>query len=78
MTQYLPPNLLALFTAREPIPYFPPLDKLPWEKKPWPYNGVSQFLNPFEVIEVEFPYFMLEDINLDKNDAMMLLSVKNS
>jgi len=49
MTQYLPPNLLALFAAREPAPYFPPLDKLPWEKKPWPYVGVSEFMNLFEV-----------------------------
>lgn len=49
MTQYLPPNLLALFAPREPIPYFAPLDKLPWEKKPWLYAGVSQCLGEFEV-----------------------------
>ena len=49
MTQYLPPNLLALFAPREPIPYFAPLDKLPWEKKPWAYAGVSQYLGVFEV-----------------------------
>ena len=49
MTQYLPPNLLALFAPREPIPYFAPLDKLPWEKKPWLYTGVSQCLGEFEV-----------------------------
>ena len=49
MTQYLPPNLLALFAPRDPIPYFTPLDKLPWEKKPWIYNGVSQYLDLFEV-----------------------------
>ena len=48
MTQFLPPNLLALFAPREPIPYFPPLDELPWEKKPWNYTGVSQYLNLFE------------------------------
>lgn len=49
MTQFLPPNLLALFAPRELIPYFPPLDQLPWEKKPWPYSGISQYLNLFEV-----------------------------
>ena len=49
MTQFLPPNLLALFAPREPIPYLAPLDKLPHEKKPWPYTGVSDFLHEFEV-----------------------------
>jgi len=49
MTQFLPPNLLALFAPREPIPYLAPLDKLPHEKKPWPYTGVSDFLKEFEV-----------------------------
>ena len=49
MTQYLPPNLLALFAPREPIPFLPPLDKLPHEKKLTPYNGVAQFLQEFEV-----------------------------
>ena len=33
MTQFLPPNLLALFEPRDPIPYMPPHDKLPHEKK---------------------------------------------
>ena len=33
MTQFLPPNLLALFAPREPIPYLPPSSKLPTEKK---------------------------------------------
>lgn len=49
MTQYLPPNLLALFAPREPLPHVEPLDTLPWEKKPWPYAGVSQYLSLFEV-----------------------------
>ena len=49
MTQYLPPNLLALFAPRDPLPYLPPLDTLPTEKKPWPYSGVSEYLNLFEV-----------------------------
>lgn len=49
MTAFLPPNLLALFAPREPLPYFNPLDQLPHEKKPWLYSGVSAYLNEFEV-----------------------------
>ncbi|KOB78594.1 U1 small nuclear ribonucleoprotein [Operophtera brumata] len=48
MTQFLPPNLLALFAARDPIPYLPPAAKLPHEKKQKGYDGVSAFLNVFE------------------------------
>ena len=49
MTQFLPPNLLALFAAREAIPYLPPADKLPHEKKTRGYSGVGAFLSHFEV-----------------------------
>ena len=49
MTQFLPPNLLALFAARDPIPYMPPIDKLTHEKKRQQYSGVSDFLDHFEV-----------------------------
>ncbi|KAJ6638467.1 U1 small nuclear ribonucleoprotein 70 kDa [Pseudolycoriella hygida] len=49
MTQYLPPNLLALFAPRDPIPYLPPSDKLPHEKKTRGYLGVGNFLGFFEV-----------------------------
>lgn len=48
MTQYLPPNLLALFAARDPIPFMPPVDKLPHEKKTRGYLGIGNFLNDFE------------------------------
>ncbi|KAH8377577.1 hypothetical protein KR093_006109 [Drosophila rubida] len=48
MTQYLPPNLLALFAAREPIPFMPPVDKLPHEKKSRGYLGVAKFMSDFE------------------------------
>lgn len=48
MTQYLPPNLLALFAPREPIPYLPPLDRLPHEKKTHGYSGVGTFTRFFE------------------------------
>lgn len=44
MTQFLPPNLLALFAPRPPIPYLPPSEhrSLP------PYTGISQYLQQFE------------------------------
>jgi len=46
MTAFLPPNLLALFTARPPIPYLAPVDQ---GKKPLPpYSGVSAFVSQFE------------------------------
>ncbi|KAF2349565.1 Transcription factor IIS N-terminal [Trinorchestia longiramus] len=48
MTQYLPPNLLSLFAARDPIPYLPPVDKLTWEKKTDGYSGVAQLISRFE------------------------------
>ena len=49
MTQFLPPNLLALFAPRDPIPYLPPADKLPHEKKQTHnYNGIAQFVHLFE------------------------------
>lgn len=49
MTQFLPPNLLALFAARDPIPYLPPAAKLPHEKKQKGYDGVGTFLLGFEL-----------------------------
>lgn len=48
MTAFLPPNLLALFAARDPIPYLPPADKLGHEKKRVSYGGVAQYLKEFE------------------------------
>lgn len=48
MTQFLPPNLLALFAPRDPVPYLPPPDKLPHEKKNRGYQGVGAFLKHFE------------------------------
>jgi len=49
MTQFLPPNLLALFAARDPIPYIPPVEKLSHEKATHGIIGVGAFLNFFEV-----------------------------
>ncbi|XP_014209422.1 U1 small nuclear ribonucleoprotein 70 kDa [Copidosoma floridanum] len=48
MTQFLPPNLLALFAPRDPIPYLPPVNKLPHEKKTSGYVGIGSFLEHFE------------------------------
>ena len=45
MTQFLPPNLLALFAPRDPIPFLPPADKLPHEKKvTHNYEGIASFI----------------------------------
>lgn len=49
MTQFLPPNLLALFAPRDPIPYLTPPDKLVHEKKTNGLLGVGSFLDRFEV-----------------------------
>lgn len=49
MTQFLPPNLLALFAPRDPIPYLTPASKLPHEKKNRGYVGLGAFLLEFEV-----------------------------
>ncbi|XP_045585399.1 U1 small nuclear ribonucleoprotein 70 kDa isoform X2 [Procambarus clarkii] len=48
MTQYLPPNLLALFAPRDPIPYLPPVDKLTWEKRTDGYSGLANLILKFE------------------------------
>ncbi|XP_057379963.1 U1 small nuclear ribonucleoprotein 70 kDa-like [Daphnia carinata] len=48
MTQFLPPNLLALFAPRDPPPYLPPADKLTHEKKRTPYIGIAQYTHLFE------------------------------
>jgi len=48
MTQFLPPNLLALFAARDPIPYLPPVSKLRHEKPPTVCTGIGQYLHLFE------------------------------
>ncbi|KAM9393700.1 U1 small nuclear ribonucleoprotein 70 kDa [Pholidichthys leucotaenia] len=49
MTQFLPPNLLALFAPRDPIPFLPQLTKLPHEKHHnQPYSGIAFFIRHFE------------------------------
>ncbi|KAI1297177.1 U1 small nuclear ribonucleoprotein 70 kDa [Halotydeus destructor] len=48
MTQFLPPNLLALFAPRDPVKYLPPTEKLPFEKRTRGYAGVASFMDLFE------------------------------
>ena len=48
MTQFLPPNLLTLFAARDPLPYLPPVTPLTHEKRTVGYGGVSDYLKFFE------------------------------
>ncbi|XP_060926031.1 U1 small nuclear ribonucleoprotein 70 kDa-like [Limanda limanda] len=49
MTQFLPPNLLALFAPRDPISFLPQLEKLPHEKHHnQPYRGIAPFIRHFE------------------------------
>ncbi|KAI7803869.1 U1 small nuclear ribonucleoprotein 70 kDa [Triplophysa rosa] len=49
MTQFLPPNLLALFAPRDPVPFLPQLEKLPHEKHHnQPYCGIAPFIRHFE------------------------------
>jgi len=48
MTQFLPPNLLALFAPRDPPIFLPPADKLTHEKKRVPYLGIAHYAHLFE------------------------------
>jgi len=60
MTQFLPPYLLALFAARDPVPYLAPVDKLTHEKKRQPYTGLADYLDQFEDPEETPPPVKLE------------------
>jgi len=51
MTYCLPPNLLALFTPRDPVAYLPPNSKLPHEKTRTHQGGIAQFVQLFEDTE---------------------------
>lgn len=67
MTQYLPPNLLALFAPRDALPFLPPPDKLPHEKKTRGYLGVGTFLTHFEVFTSDFENMDVCAVPLDAN-----------
>ncbi|XP_065647402.1 U1 small nuclear ribonucleoprotein 70 kDa isoform X2 [Hydra vulgaris] len=49
MTQFLPANLLALFSARPPIPFKPPVEGLKKRKNSHCYVGLGDFVSNFEV-----------------------------
>ena len=76
MTQFLPPNLLALFAPRDPIQYLPPVDKLPHEKKTTGYSGLGSFLNEFEVswfyFTFHFPAFLCCAFLLGNNGKLSM------
>lgn len=48
MTQYLPPNLLALFTPRPPLQYIPPARELAHERKNRGFGLLSDHKTRFE------------------------------
>lgn len=48
MTQYLPPNLLALFAPRPPLTYIPPTRQLPHERKNAGFGLLSHYKHLFE------------------------------
>uniref|UniRef100_A0AC35U969 U1 small nuclear ribonucleoprotein 70 kDa n=1 Tax=Rhabditophanes sp. KR3021 TaxID=114890 RepID=A0AC35U969_9BILA len=48
MTHSLPPNLLALFEARQPIQFLPPIKALLVEREPVQYTGLAQYLSCFD------------------------------
>ena len=52
MTQFLPANLLALFSARPPIPFKPPVEGLKKRKNSHCYVGLGDFVSNFEVFTV--------------------------
>ncbi|CAG8554623.1 14680_t:CDS:2 [Ambispora leptoticha] len=45
MTDKLPPNLLALFAPRPPLPYAKPLDRDPTKRKGRQITGIGQYVN---------------------------------
>jgi U1 small nuclear ribonucleoprotein len=56
MTQFLPSSLLALFEARPPLPYVPPVERGP----PQPLTGIAAFVShlPPEEMAAEPTKFM--------------------
>jgi len=51
---------MALFAARDPIPYLAPVDKLTHEKKRHAYTGIADFLDYFEDPEETPPPVKIE------------------
>ncbi|KAI9709588.1 MAG: hypothetical protein M1820_003348 [Bogoriella megaspora] len=55
MTDKLPPNLLALFSARPPLRYLPPTDHPPEERKTSHISGVGQYVQALKDYNIVNP-----------------------
>jgi len=66
--QFLPPNLLSLFKARDPIPFKPPMKK---KKKPLMLTGISEYTNLFEnPKEVDYSQFKPIETKSQKKERL--------
>lgn len=71
MTAQLPPNLLALFSARPPLRYLPPADHAPEDRRTHPITGVAQYLDQLKAKQDPDDYKPTESW-LEKRDRKML------
>ena len=71
MTHKLPPNLLALFSARPALRYLPPSDHAPEERKTNNIGGVAQYLSAIEEYKENVPYQPTESW-LQRKDRLKL------
>ncbi|KAK4232068.1 U1 small nuclear ribonucleoprotein of 70kDa MW N terminal-domain-containing protein [Podospora fimiseda] len=60
MTDRLPPNLLALFTARPPLRWVPPCDNPPEKRKTMAISGVADFVPKLDEYAKEIEYHPTE------------------
>ena len=56
MTHKLPPNLLALFSARPALRYLPPSDHAPEERETAKAGGVAAYLEALQDYKDNVPY----------------------
>ena len=54
MTDKLPPNLLALFAPRPPLPYSKPLDRDPAKRKGPTITGVGQYVSLLKDYDLDY------------------------
>ncbi|KAJ3250968.1 hypothetical protein HK103_003033 [Boothiomyces macroporosus] len=54
MTSQLPPNLLRLFAPRPPLPYLPPVDPDPKNRKLPKYTGVAKYLEEHKTHDLDY------------------------
>lgn len=60
MTDRLPPNLLALFTARPPLRWVPPCDNAPEKRLTTAITGLGEFLPKLDEYASEIEYHPTE------------------